>query len=306
MTDTAPGAPAPLPAVAGAPTTPTTPAVLAAYERMDLMYRLAQRISSTEMVPKALRGRPNAALAVMIYGHELGLEPMTALREVFIIEGTPSCSAKLMRALIYRAGHQLRFVEVSSRRVIVDGERNDGLGSARVIWTIEDARVAQLTAKDVWKRYPRQMLTARATSELARLIFSDTTIGYTPEELAKVDLSAHYDGNVLADASTSGAATLDYIDVADDDVLGGEDSGYEFDPDAFDRPAHDLAADVLDAEDAQDAEWLRLARGCTCADWPELTAGCPLHDAVASTPVDASAAPDAELIEEEDPDGEEP
>jgi len=218
---------------------------------MDVMYRLAQRTTNSEMVPKALRGRPDAALAVMVYGHELGLGPMTALREVFIIEGTPSCSAKLMRALIFRAGHVLRFEDVSTDRVVVYGERTDGLGSARVTWTIDDAKRAQLLTKDVWKKYPSDMLVARATSRIARLIFADCTIGYTPEELSRVNLRQAYDDDPLRVGSTSAAATLDYIDVGDDDP-----------PDDWDddeRPAHVIAAEMLDAEDAMDAELLRQA-----------------------------------------------
>lgn len=203
-------------------------------EHLNLLWKLARMTTDTEMVPKVLRKRPDAALAVMVYGHELGLRPMTSLREVFIIEGTPSCSAKLMRALIYRAGHELHFVESSSGRCVVEGKRSDGLGSARVAWDIADAQRAGLTGKDVWKKYPRQMLVARATSELARLIFADVTIGYTPEELTRFDLSGEYD----------------YVDVAEVDD----------EPDVAERPAHEIAADMLDAEDELDAQWLAEAR----------------------------------------------
>lgn len=217
-------------------------------EHLNLLWKLARLTTNTEMVPRGLRGRPDAALAVMVYGHELGLRPMTSLREVFIIEGTPSCSAKLMRALIYRAGHALHFVEQSSTRCVVEGTRADGQGSARVTWTLDDAQVAGLTGKDVWRRYPRQMLTARATSELARLIFADVTIGYTPEELQRHDLSGDYD-------------FVDIDDIDDDDV------------DTFDtRPAHEVAADMLDAEDALDAEWLQQARA-EAADDPDEMGG---------------------------------
>jgi hypothetical protein len=203
-------------------------------DHLNLLWKLARLTTDTEMVPRALRGRPDAALAVMVYGHELGLRPMTSLREVFIIEGTPSCSAKLMRALIYRGGHELHFVEQSSQRCIVEGRRADGQGSARVTWEWEDAQRAGLVTKDVWKKYPRQMLVARATSELARLIFADVTIGYTPEELARHDLSGEYD----------------FVDVDERDD----------DADIDELPAHQVAADMLDAEDAQDAQWLAEAR----------------------------------------------
>lgn len=162
-------------------------------DHMNFLWKLARMTQATEMVPKTLRLRPDAALAVMVYGHELGLRPLSSLRDIYIVDGTPSCSAKLMRSLIYRAGHRLAFREVSSERVVIHGVRADGLGEAVVTWTLDDAARAGLTGKDVWKKYPRSMLAARATSELARLVFPDVTIGYTPEELQRVDLSGEYD-----------------------------------------------------------------------------------------------------------------
>lgn len=185
-----------------------TGATSAATQLYNTLWKLARITTNTEMVPKALRGRPDAALAVMVYGHELGLEPMTSLRGIFIIEGTPSCSAKMMRALIFRAGHTLEYRESTRERCVMYGERADGKGTSLVEWTINDAKEAGLLGKDVWKRYPRQMLKARATSELARDIFPDIEIGYTPEELSRVDLSGQYD----------------YIDIEDDPVLDADDT----------------------------------------------------------------------------------
>jgi len=219
---------------------PSVPATSREAEHMNLLWKLARMTTDTEMVPKALRGRPDAALAVMVYGHELGLRPMTSLREVFIIEGTPSCSAKLMRSLILRAGHSLVFREVASDRCVVHGTRADGRAEAVVTWTLEDAKVAGLLAKDVWKRYPRAMLAARATSELARLVFPDVTVGYTPEELQRVDLSGDYD----------------YLDVEEVPDVADEDRPPPTDAeeDAVEQLALDLDDDPEDAEVVDEVE----------------------------------------------------
>lgn len=200
-------------------------------DHMNLLWKLARMTTHTEMVPKALRGRPEAALAVMVYGHELGLRPMTSLREVYIVEGTPSCSAKLMRSLILRAGHSLVFREVTSTRCVVHGKRSDGLAEAVVSWELDDAKTAGLLGKDVWKRYPRAMLAARATSELARLVFPDVTIGYTPEELQRTDLSGEYD----------------YLDVEEVPDVDEEERPAEV-PDDVEEA---LLADAAEVEDAE-------------------------------------------------------
>lgn len=214
------------------------------------LWTLARMTTNTEMVPKALRGRPDAALAVMVYGHELGLQPMTSLREVFIIDGTPSCSAKLMRALILRAGHRLSWRDLTAERAVLYGQRRDRQADATLTWSIDDAHQAGIAGKDVWKRYPRSMLAARATSELARLIFPDVTIGYTPEEL--------------------GGATQHFGEYDSIDVDPGDLPGY-IDPDTGeiideDTPAHVVAAVMSDAEDALDAEWLAEAQAERDAD----------------------------------------
>jgi len=172
----------------------------------ETLWRVAQRCASSAMVPKAIRGHPEEAFAVMIYGDELGLGPMAALRSIYMIEGQPTCSAQLMRGLILAGGHLLQWREVRSDRVALYGRRRDG-SDALVTWTMDDARRAKLTSKGNWGTYPRAMLAARATSELARLLFADVLhgIAYTPEEVGAVgplaaidvDYSPTYEGEVL-------------------------------------------------------------------------------------------------------------
>jgi hypothetical protein len=177
----------------------------------------------------------------MVYGAELGLSPMTALREVFIIEGTPSCSAKLMRALILRAGHQLEWRTLTRDRAVLVGRRRDRRGHATVEWTLDDARNAGVAGKDVWKKYPRSMLAARATSELARLIFPDVTIGYTPEELG---------------GSVAHFGEYESIDVEPDDVPPPPD----VDPDTGEIIDDAVIVDPDQAADEADRAWVAQAR----------------------------------------------
>jgi hypothetical protein len=150
---------------------------------------LAQRIARTEFVPAALRNRPEAVLAAILYGHEAGIGPMESLAKINVIEGRPAFSAELMRAQVLRHGHRLWAEEVTTARVMMCGQRRDDDHVHRVTWTMDDARKAGIAGKPTWQRYPRAMLEARATAELCRLAFPDVlgAVRYAVEELEDSD-----------------------------------------------------------------------------------------------------------------------
>ena len=106
-----------------------------------------------------------------------------------VIEGKPSLSAEAQRALILAAGHEL-WVEdgATATKVTVTGRRAGSDRTSSMTWTLDDAKRANLAGKTNWRMYPRQMLTARATADLARAIFADVIGGLAAtEELEDVD-----------------------------------------------------------------------------------------------------------------------
>lgn len=113
---------------------------------------------------------------------------MQSLNSIHVIEGKPSMSPELMRALVARAGHRIDVKEASADKVTLWGKRCDNESEATVTWTMEDAKMAGLAGRGAWKTYPRAMLLARATSELCRMVFADVVAGlsYTDEEVSSV------------------------------------------------------------------------------------------------------------------------
>lgn len=138
---------------------------------------LATKIAQTEFVPDTLRGKPAAIAAAILYGRELGLEPMTSLRSVNVIKGKPALSAEAMRALVLAAGHDIRFQEMTSARCVIVGKRKGQEESTTVTFTMDDAKKMGVGGGQQYSKMPRQMLAARATAELCRLIFADTIGG---------------------------------------------------------------------------------------------------------------------------------
>lgn len=157
-------------------------------ELYESSWKLAQRVNTTPFVPKAMQGKPEHVLACVLYGRELGLGPMQALNSIHVIEGRAAASPELMRALVASAGHRIDITENTNEACTMKGIRVDTQAEATVRWTVEDAKLAGLTHKDNWKRYPRAMLAARCTSELCRLLFPDVIAGlsYTPEEIQSI------------------------------------------------------------------------------------------------------------------------
>lgn len=151
-------------------------------ERMD--GKQLQYISSTEFVPKNLRGNLPAIIACVQTGRELGLGDMESLRSIYVVDGRPTLSAELMVRQVRRRGHSVQG-ESTPDYATATGKRNDNGDTMTVTWTMEMAKRAGLAQKQNWKNYPEAMLWARAVSQLCRMLFGDCLAGvvYTMEEL---------------------------------------------------------------------------------------------------------------------------
>lgn len=130
------------------------------------------------------------AFFVVMYGRELGIPAMTALKMIFVVDGKPSCSGEALLGMIRRAGvdilvpdpKEVRELEYAAIKV-----RRDPAGEYRTYtFTKQMAVEAGLWgSKDTWKKYSYQMLIWRAVSLVSKYECSDITGGMrTVEELA--------------------------------------------------------------------------------------------------------------------------
>lgn len=171
-----------------------------AVDTLDLVpkaFELAQHIARTEFVPSALRGKPEAVMAAILTGHEVGIGAMQALSKIHVIDGRPAMAAELMRGLVLRAGHELWIEESTTTKCTVVGVRAGSSRETRITFTMDDAKRAGLDGRKNWRSYPAAMLLARATAALCRAVFPDVLAGisYTTEELEDGDVVQVLDGD---------------------------------------------------------------------------------------------------------------
>ena len=163
-------------------TLPAEPGSRQWVELMQPAIELAKAVAGTDFVPKQMRNNPAAITAAVLYGDEVGLGPMQSLARISVIDGRPSLAAEAQRALILAAGHELWIEESTVTRCTVAGRRRDSDQTSRVTWTMDDAKRANLAGKQNWRQYPRQMLLARGSAELARAVFADAIGGLAATE----------------------------------------------------------------------------------------------------------------------------
>jgi len=145
---------------------------------------IAQAIAGTTLAG-AYRGKRDEIVAVVLAGHELGLQPMTSLKSIDVIQGQPALRAHAMRGIVQAQGHEVEVVESTPTYCKMRGRRKGSEAWQEVEWDIDRARLLGLMGKDQWKKQPKTMLIARATGEICRLIASDALHGmpYVAEEL---------------------------------------------------------------------------------------------------------------------------
>jgi hypothetical protein len=145
---------------------------------------LAETVAQTDFVPETLRGNVPGITATILYGREIGLPPMQALRSVHLIKGTPALAAEAKRGLALAAGHEIRYDRADGAVCTVRGRRRGSDPDVwhTVTWTIDAANQLGLTRNPSWRNYPRAMLKARATSELCRDLFADVVGGFATVE----------------------------------------------------------------------------------------------------------------------------
>lgn len=130
---------------------PTAAAVAMLREHAELMsmaYDLADKMCATKLVPTRFFRKPEDGTAAILYGIEIGLNPIQSLQRIIPIHGMPTLESLTMVALLEARGYTIKTVEETDTACEVHGwkpGRNPDVDApdAKSRWTIERAIQAQ-------------------------------------------------------------------------------------------------------------------------------------------------------------------
>lgn len=258
-------------------------------EVYNTAWKLAGQLVQTTMVPKRFLRKQGDATAAILYGAELGLNPIQSLQRVIPIHGMPSLEARTMVGLLKAQGYKVRTTAQSDTSVTVEGESPDGEKYVST-WTIERAKRAGYVPtpapgvtnprpdeKDDWvtvsktwdgktttsilgnMKYitdPQTMLKAKGQAETCRELAPDVLMGisYSREELESED-QRQFDRMDERGAAPVKVAPVTVDEIFAEEVplsadLGGTVAANP--PAASDIPAKDIQANVTPETPAGD------------------------------------------------------
>lgn len=145
------------------------------------------------------RDAAQAAVKVMA-GQELGFGPIASMTGIYIVKGRVTLSANLMAAAIKRHPAYTFRVKDHTAEVCTIDFIEDGQVIGTSTFTMQDAKDAGLAGSETYRKFPKNMLYARALSNGAKWYCPDVFGGgpiYTPDELTdRVTYDA--DGQIAA------------------------------------------------------------------------------------------------------------
>jgi hypothetical protein len=174
----------------------------------EMNNKLAVRQSFTEIMTmgdvfyksglfKDLQSAAQAVIKIQA-GAELGLPAFASMSGINFISGKAVLGANLIATLVKNDPRYDYKVIKSDNSICEIAFYENGKECGRTSYTWEEATKAGLTNKDVWQKYPSDLLFARAISRGTRRftpgVFGGAPI-YTPEELGA---DTDEDGNVIA------------------------------------------------------------------------------------------------------------
>ena len=116
------------------------------------------------------------AMALMLVAQAEGRHPAQAARDYDIIQGRPAKKTEAMMRDYILQGGKVEWHALDDTIADATFSHQSG-GTVRITWDLKRAAAAGLAGRDMWKKYPRQMLRSRCVSEGIRTVCPLATSG---------------------------------------------------------------------------------------------------------------------------------
>lgn len=202
----------PKPPVPAEPRPPVTAndAGLLLPRNLDEAFRYAQALLRSKVLPKRFE-TAEAVMAAMQFAIELNLKPITGMRQIAVIEGTPAIFGDLPLSLCQSSG-KLEWIKewyLDDEKKVIKADNNNlqkepwaafccvkrrgDVEPHETYFTMDEAKKAGLAGKDIWRKYAKRMLRYRARSQALKDKFADCLSGTA---------IAEYDFNEMPDENS--------------------------------------------------------------------------------------------------------
>lgn len=224
-------------------------------DNIESAFRLANALAASgDMIPRHFQGKPEATMAAIVRGMEVGLAPMQALASIAVINGRASLWGDAIPALVQRAGHTIDVdYEGQGDNLTAVATLTRGDTKKQIVrrFSIADAKRAGLIGKQgPWQQYPQRMIAMRARSWAVRDGAADALMGLQVAEEVQ-DYGPDAARDVTPQAPRRGGVV--YADP--DPVIDEIHDAQAIDPSTADRPSQaQIDAAMAEAEAATTAD----------------------------------------------------
>jgi len=196
----------------------TIPARPGAAHSIADIEKLAEAVARSRMFGVQTKEQ---ALVLMAISQAEGRHPALAARDYDIISGRPAKKAEAMMRDFLDSGGKVEWHALDDGVADATFTHPAG-GKIRILWDTARAAKAGLATKDMYKKFPRQMLRSRCVSEGVRTVCPMATSGfYVPEEVRDMPaiLPAASAADAAADLDQFAAVTGDAEALPPRDIL---------------------------------------------------------------------------------------
>jgi hypothetical protein len=154
------------------------------------MLAMAKYFMESKAVPSSLANEAQVFMVIKA-GAEKGMQPVDSLQSFYIVNGRITMWGAAVPARLRQYGIFIKWVEKTDKKAVVTliDKKEDIDHTEEFTW--EDASKAGLTGKDIWKKYPKNMLAFKALGNAVRFFCPHVLNGmYIAEDVMDEDPNA--------------------------------------------------------------------------------------------------------------------